>query len=486
MSGHSQTVLRALQRQDFPSFLMKVFETLHPGEPPLRLAWYVRAICHALREVGEGRRRRLVITVPPRHLKSIAAAVAFAAWLLGREPTLKIMVASYSQELARAHSVMTRNVMESVWYQAAFPETRIARDGNRLLELVTTRGGYRKAVSVEGSVTGFGADIIIIDDCMKADDARSQTMRDDLRGWYDNTLVSRLNDKRDGRIISIQQRLHEDDLPAYLLEKGFAHLDLPAIAEREERVAIGPDLFHQRRVGDLLDAQREDKGVLDQLRRDLGPMVFSAQYQQNPTAPEGNLLRLEWFGTYQAAPERHEIGKVIQSWDTGMTDEPTSDYSVCTTWGFVNAQKKWYLLDILRERLAFPELYRAAVMQHRRFAADIVLIESAGSGISLAQQLRVSGPFKPSLIKPDKSKEDRLIGCLAEIEAGLFLLPAEAPWLQAFRSELRSFPAGKYDDQVDSLSQFVYFQRARWRSIYQERTATGRPAKNLRLTKRPF
>jgi predicted phage terminase large subunit-like protein len=486
MNAPIQQLLHRALRDNFPSFLVKVFETLHPGEPPLVLVWYLEAICHALREVGEGRARRLVITVPPRHLKSIAAAVAFPAWLMGRDPTIKIMVASYSQELARLHSTMTRTVMESAWYQAAFPGTRIAKDGNRLLELATTRGGFRKAVSVEGSLTGFGADIIVIDDCMKAGDASSQVMRDALRDWYDNTLASRLNNKREGRIVSIQQRLHEDDLPAYLLEKGFSHLDLPAIAEREELLPIGPNRSHQRRVGDLLNPEREDRTVLDQLRCDLGPMVFSAQYQQCPTAPEGNLLRMEWFSTYDKVPERHEFLKVFQSWDTGMTDEPTSDFSVCTTWGFRHGENKWYLIDVLRQRLAFPDLLRAVVMQQKVFQADIVLVEKACSGISLAQQLKVSGPFRPVLIKPAKSKEERLIGCLAEIESGRFFLPSNAPWLAALRSELRAFPSGKYDDQVDSLSQFVHFQRSKWRSIYQERTPSGRPMRNIRLSQRPF
>lgn len=312
-------MLSAARRQHLPLFVMKSFETLHAGDQPLEMAWYLQATCHALMEVHRGAEKRLVITKPPRHLKSITASVAFVAWVLGHDPTARIMVASYSQDLARHHSNQTRMIMESDWYRRDFPHTRISDRGNRALELETTAGGVRKAVSVGGSITGFGADIIIVDDCMKADEARSPTVRQELRNWYDNTLLSRLNDKASGRIISIQQRLHEDDLPAYLLEKGYRHLNLPAIAIKDEVIPIGLGRMHHRRVGDLLNPAREDQATLEQLRRDLGPVAFSAQYQQEPVTPEGNMIRLEWFGTYDEAPPRHRFSRIIQSWDTGMT-----------------------------------------------------------------------------------------------------------------------------------------------------------------------
>jgi predicted phage terminase large subunit-like protein len=478
--------LSAARRTHFELFLMKVFETLHPGEPPLKLPWYLHAVCHALTEVRAGRKRRLVITVPPRHLKSITASVAFVAWLLGHDPTLKIMVASYSHDLARLHSNLTRTIMETDWYKKDFPRTRISGRGNRALELETSAGGVRKAVSVGGSITGFGADLIIVDDCMKADEARSQAMRDEVRGWFDNTLSTRLNNKADGTIISIQQRLHEDDLPAYMLEKGYEHLNLPAIADRHERVLIGPDRWHERTVGDLLNPERESQEVLDQLRRDLGPAVFAAQYQQDPVAPEGNLLRWEWFGTYEDVPERHEFLKIVQSWDTGMSSAPTSDFSVCTTWGFRREERKWYLLDVFRHRVDFPDLKRAVIRLQQQWKSDAVIVEDAGSGKSLWQELRASGPFQPILIKPVGCKEERFAGSLAEVEAGNLLLPQDAPWLPAFRSELKAFPYSRHDDQADSFSQFVGYQLRKWRWALTEFDERGRAIQRVRHRKRPW
>ena len=474
------------RRRHFHLFLMKVFETLHPGEPALHMVWYLRAICHALCEVQEGSERRLVITVPPRHLKSITASVALVAWILAHNPRARIMVASYSQDLARHHSNQTRMIMQSDWYRRDFPKTRISTRGNRALEIETTAGGVRKAVSVGGSITGFGADLIIVDDCMKADEARSSVIREDLRNWFDNTLLSRLNDKATGSIVSIQQRLHEDDLPAYMLEKGYSHLNLPAIAVKEEDVAIGGGRRHHRSVGDLLDPDREGQATLDQLRRDLGPVVFSAQYQQEPVTAEGNMIRLEWFGTYDEAPLRHRFIKVVQSWDTGMTSAPTSDYSVCTTWGFERQRKKWYLLDVYRRRLDFPDLKRALVEQWRSWQADAVIVEKAASGLPLYHELHTTGPFRPVMIDPVSSKEERFNGCLGEVEAGHFLLPHEAPWLEDFKREMRAFPQGKYDDQVDSFSQFVKYQQLKWRWIFTEFTPEGRVRNIVRLRKRPW
>lgn len=484
-SAMIERALGTARRQHFPLFLMKVFETLHPGEPPLGLSWYIEAMCHALTQVQQGHRTRLLINVPPRHLKSVTAAVAFPAWLLAHAPAMKIMVASYSQDLAREHANLTRTVMERAWYRQDFPHTRISERGNRALELQTTQGGVRKAVSVDGSVTGFGADIIIVDDCMKADDVRSPERRARLRGWLDNTLLSRLNDKSTGRIVSIQQRLHEDDLPAYMLEKGYDHLNLPAIAEKEETIALPAGRHHHRTVGDLLNPEREPKEVLDRLQRELGPVVFASQYQQDPVVPGGNMIRLEWFGTYEEAPARHAFMKVVQSWDTAMSAQPGSDWSVGLTWGF-GTDYKWYLLDVFRERLDYPDLKRAVERLWARWKPDAVLIEKAGSGWPLHQDLRAAGRHRPIMILPVESKEERFNGCLAEVEAGHFLLPAQAPWLDAFRHELKAFPMGKYDDQADAFSQFVSYQRKKWRWLLTEYCPNGRAREIPRHNGRPW
>lgn len=468
---NEQSILNALRREEFVQFVAKVYDQLHQGAPPLNIAWYIRAICFRLQSAVHEPGDRLVITVPPRHLKSIIVAVAYVAWVLGRDPTRKLIVATYSEELARDHSGKFRRVVNSDWYKALFPGMEIADE--RLLEMKTSQGGGRKAVSVNGTVTGLGADEIILDDCLKADEARSQTRRDELKNWLNETLLTRLNDIESGTIISIQQRLHEDDLPAYLVEKGYEHLSLPAIAIERERIAVADGEVHVREIGDLLDPKRQTREQLDRLRIDLGPQAFEAQYQQNPVAPGGNLVRLEWFGIYDEALERPRYLKIVQSWDTGMTAAPTSDFSVCTTWGYF--EDKWWLLDVLRQRMDYPDLKRAVLRLARQWQADRVVIEDAGSGKSLYQEFRAEKTLRPFMWRPEGDKEERLIGVTGQLEAGKCLLPAEAPWLEAFRSELRAFPHSRHDDQVDSLSQFLQFQLSRKGWIEREYTPEGRP-----------
>ena len=335
-----------------------------------------------------------------------------------------------------------------------FPGTRIAVRGARQDEIRTTRGGGRKAVSIGGAVTGFGADYLIVDDLLKAGDASSETERLRAQDYLESSLLSRFDDPRIGRIVAIQQRLHEDDPAGYLLSKGnYRHLNLPAIAEEEASIPLGFGKVHSRRIGDVLFPQRMDRAVLDERRRDLGSAVFNMQYQQNPIAAEGSALRWEWFRTYDEIMPRDWFQLIVQSWDTGMSSDPRSDFSVCTTWGF--REGSWYLLGLFRERLEFPELKRKALELGERWCADKVLIEKAGSGIPLLQECHRVAPSRFREIKPIKDKEVRFNAACAPIEEGKIVLPRNAPWLPDLRIELLGFPRAKHDDQVDSISQFL-------------------------------
>jgi predicted phage terminase large subunit-like protein len=239
------------------------------------------------------------------------------------------------------------------------------------------------------------------------------------------------------------------------LAKGADYLGLPAIAERDERIAIGRDKFHHRRVGGLLGRPGHTREALEAERGNLGSQVFSAQYQQSPTAPEGNLIRPEWFLTYDEQIERSRFHYLVQSWDTGLSDQPTADYSACTTWGLLD--RKLYLLDVFRQQLAFPELERAVLLKNRIWRPDKIIIEDAGTGTALWQQFRFTRKIRPVMMRPDVSKEERVIGITGLLESGACLLPAEAPWLDEFLKEIRAFPFGRNDDQVDSMSQFLTY-----------------------------
>lgn len=456
----------ALLRCAFHAFLWKVFETLHAGgRDRFVTSWHIEAMCHALEEVRAGRTRRLVITVPPRHLKSITTAVAFVAFVMGHDPGAKFLVASYGLDLARKHAEDFRTVVETPWYKGLFPKMRIAPRGNRTDEIRTTAGGQRKAVSIGGAVTGHGADYIVVDDLLKASDASSEAELNRAQEYLEASLLSRFNNPREGRVVVIQQRLHEDDPAGYLLGKGtYAHLNLPAIAEADEEIALGPDRVHRRRVGEALCPARMSLEDLERLRREMGSATFQMQYQQNPTAAEGSILRWEWFGTYEEALPRRNYHYVVQSWDTGMSADPKSDPSVCTTWGF--HANKWHLLDVLRERLEYPDLKKTALRHADRWTAELVLIEKVSSGTSLLQDCHRGDRARFRGLTPREDKEVRFNAACAKVEAGDILLPREAPWLPEFKREMQGFPRAKHDDQVDSFSQFVNWTRgsgpARW------------------------
>ena len=475
-----------LCRRSLLAFHMRGFETGHPGQQ-LAMAPYLDAMCLQLERLYSGECSRLIITVPPRHGKSELASVSFPAWALGHNPSLKFMIVSYGLELSRLHAEKTRALVGSPDYRRIFPGTRVPRGKDKSHVFGTTAGGEWRAISAGGAVTGMGADFMIIDDMHKADEALTPVGRESAIQFYQNSLLSRFDDPANARIVVIQQRLHEDDIVGWLLERGgWHHLNLPAIAERDEAIPLTRGRVWHRKRDDLLDPNRVPRKFLEERRTELGSRIFSAQYQQDPITPEGNLLRWEWFGTYDERPERHEFLKVVQSWDTAMSSAPTSDFSVGTTWGFHRDERKWFLLDVFRQRLDFPHLKAAVIRLQRQWRADRVLLEDAGSGISLWQELAASGPFRPFMVKPKGSKEDRFSGSLAAVEEGYILLPSDAPWLQAFRSELKAFPLGRHDDQVDSFSQFIDHQRKNWRWVLTETDEDGRTIDVVRLDRRPW
>lgn len=454
MTAPNREVLQAILRQDLTAFTQRCFQTVVPGQTYLS-NWHIEAITYQLERCRRREIRRLIITLPPRNLKSICASVAFPAFALGHDPSLRIVCASYSQELAAKHARDFRTVLESVWYQQLFPGTQIDQRKNTEGEIQTTAQGYRLSTSVGGTLTGRGGNLILIDDPMKPAERMSEVKRAAVAEWYDSTLTSRLDCKTEDAIVLIMQRLHVNDLVGHLLEKDepWVHLNLPAIAEEEEKIPLGNGRIHRRKVGELLHPDREPREVLEELKAAMGSQAFSAQYQQAPIPAGGALIKGAWFRTYGHPPDRVENDRIIQSWDTGTKAGESNDYSVCTTW--LMRGKNYYLLDVFRKRLEYPDLRRAILSLAATHTATTVLIEDAGTGAPLIQDLRREGRLRPIAIRPERDKIVRLEAQSAVIEAGHVLLPAKAPWLDEFRAEILAFPHGRYDDQVDSVSQFL-------------------------------
>jgi predicted phage terminase large subunit-like protein len=277
--------------------------------------------------------------------------------------------------------------------------------------------------------------------------------------WYGGTLVSRLNDKQTGSIIVVMQRLHEDDLAGHLLQQGgWNHLNMPAIALEEETIELGHGKKHLRRCGDILHPERESREALEAIKTEVGSLLFSAQYQQQPVPVEGNLVRRSWFQAYDDLPAKTSVTRIVQSWDVAMMTNERNDYSVCTTW--LIHKKDAYLAHVYRGRLEYPQLRRKVIGMTAEHGATTILIENAGPGMNLLQDLRTAMPggmSSPIGVKPEGSKVERMVAQSAKIEAGHVYLPRSAPWLGDFLTELLSFPNGRHDDQVDSVSQFLHW-----------------------------
>jgi predicted phage terminase large subunit-like protein len=445
----SMAHVNAACRKDFVSFGRKVFHVLAPTAT-FHMNWHICAIAYVLEQVRLGKITRVMITVPPRSLKSIMCSVAFPAFVLGHDPSKRLIAASYSADLAIKHGNDFRAVINSAEYHAIFPGMRISAMKNTQTEVVTTSNGFRLAISVDGTLTGRGGDIIIIDDPIAALAATlSPKSREHVVDWYFNTLLSRLDDKQNGAIVLVMQRLHEDDLAGVLLRGSdeWTVLSLPAIAEHDEEIPIGNGRVHFRRAGDVLHPERQSREDLESLRAQLPPEIYAAQYQQRPVPPGGGTIKRVWLRRYDQLPQS---GLIIQSWDVANKQGEENDFSVCTTWRL--HEKRYYLVDVLRGRFDFPTLRRKVSEQAKLHKASQILIEDAGFGTALIQELKTAN-FSVVGIKPEYDKKIRMAIQSAKFENGQVFFPKEAPWLRDLEDELFAFPSGRHDDQVDSVSQ---------------------------------
>jgi predicted phage terminase large subunit-like protein len=443
-----------LLRQDFATFAARCFQDLNP-QTELAMNWHLEVIAAKLTAVREGKIRRLIINLPPRHLKSLMASIAFPAWCLGHDPSAQILCVSYAQDLSDKLARDCRSIMLSPWYRQIFP-TRLAPHRQAVQEFITTRQGYRLATSTGGVLTGRGADIILIDDPLKPEEALSEAQRKAANEWYDHTLYSRLNDKRHGAIVIIMQRLHEDDLVGHVLaQEGWEVLSFPGIAEADEVHRIetiwGAQCF-RRRQGEALHPDREPLETLDRIRRTIGEYNFAGQYQQSPAPLGGGLVKAESFKRYGEKDRPERFDRIVQSWDTANKATELSDFSVCTTWGVRG--KDLFLLGLFRRRLEYPALKRAVREQQSLFGANEVLIEDKASGTQLIQELITDGCHAVTRYQPTCDKIMRLNAQTAMIETFVYI-PEAAPWLAEYLHELMVFPNGKHDDQVDSTAQFL-------------------------------
>lgn len=455
---------RTLARRRFLPFLMSF-------EPTYIAGWVHQDICARLekfeRDVQDGLSPRLMITMPPRHGKSMICSQYFPAWYLGRNPQDEIIATSYSSSLAGRFSRSVRQIFRDPDMHSLFPGAQLDPDAQSIETWMTLEGGSYTSAGVGGGITGKGAHVLIIDDPIKsAEDAESETYREMLWEWYVSTAYTRL--APGGGVLIIQTRWHHDDLSGRLLEKGaegegdlFELVNYPALALHDEQY---------RSEGEPLHPDRYPFEALKMIRRTVGPRVWSALYQQQPTEDSGSYFKAEWMRYYDKPPPLDEL-QVYAAWDLAIGQREHNDFSVGTVvgidvhhdvWVLDQIAGRWNAKEIVERILDLAELWRPTQVLIEKGHIDMAI------GPFLTQRQMERGlnwvAFK-SLPTGRRDKQARARGIQGMFQTSRVKLPKYGGWVDKFVQELLTFPFGKHDDRVDSIA---------WIGLYLTEMVPGR------------
>lgn len=414
-----------------------------------------KIICDALNRVFNGQTKRLIINMPPRYSKTELAVVNWMSWCLGKVPDAEFIHTSYSAQLATNNAWQTRELVQHEAYRDIFPGTVIRTDSSAKAEWRTTVGGIVYAAGSGGTITGYGAGkhregfggAIIIDDPHKPDEATSDTIRQGVIDWFQNTLESRKNDPENTPIILIMQRVHEKDLAGWLLGGGngeeWEHIILPALDEE-----TGEALWPEKHTAEKL-----------RMMQAANSYVFAGQYQQRPSPLGGGIIKGAWFKRYKVLPILR-YRKIFA--DTAQKTKEHNDYSVFECWG-AGDDGNAYLIDMIRGKWEAPELKRRAVDFWRKHQAmDPVTfgglramgVEDKSSGTGLIQDLATTSSIPVLGIERVKDKLTRVMDVTGYIESGRVYLPEEADFVSEFIHECEAFTptdTHAHDDQIDPM-----------------------------------
>lgn len=443
-------------RKNLISFCQYTFPEYQ--DPP-----HIIALAEKLEAIERGELKRLIVLMPPRHGKSELISLRFPCWYMAKHPKNSIVQAGYAESIALTHSRQARDIFISPEMTRLFPDIRYRpeRAGQETIiperqaahEWGTKQGGSYYAVGIGGGLTGRGYNVGIIDDPVKdAEEAESSTYRDKVWNWYTTVFYTR--QEPDAAIIIVMTRWHQDDLVGRLLKQSrknpladqWTVLHFPAIKENK---ALWPERYSLKSLLQIRAGQTDNPDEPGQ-----GSRAFESLYQGNPTIAEGQIIKREWWRYYRETPK---CERIIHSWDTAFKDKTQNDYSVCTIWG--EASNGYYLLDVWRGKVEFPELERAVISLYDRDKPNVVIVEDKASGQSLIQAIERNTRIPILPVKVDKNKVARANSVTPLIESGRVFLPENAPWLFDYIEEMASFPNAPHDDQVDSTTQALSFMR---------------------------
>jgi predicted phage terminase large subunit-like protein len=439
--------------EDLLKYVHLMWPVLEPGKIFIP-GWHIEAICEHLEAVESGQIRNLLINIPPGHMKSLLVCVLYPSWSWIKKPQKRFITASYAQTLSTRDSVKTRDLIRSERYQKLYrPRWALKDDQDQKTRFSNTMTGSRIATSVGGSGTGERADCLIVDDPLNAIDAHSELIRKQSVDWWFQTMSTRDADPKTTSRIVVMQRLHEKDLAGELINRGdYVHLCLPAEFEPKRKciTQIGWE-DPRKNEGELLWPEQFGANEIGKAKKDLGSQGYSGQFQQSPVPAEGGLFKRKWWKFYKEKPKNYL--RVIQFWDCAEKPGISNDYSVCATW--METQNGFYLLDLWREKVEFPQLQAALRTNYNKWSnfVSAVVIEDKSAGTQLIQYAKQETtlpiiPFDPAGVP----KETRAISATPTVEAGNCFLPDGVTFVEDFISEHEKFPKGEHDDTVDTTS----------------------------------
>ena len=410
-----------------------------------KTARHLELICNKLEQVEQGKIKKLMIFMPPRHGKSMSVTETFPSWFIGRNPSRRVIEVSYGSDLAQKFGRANRQKLEEYGKKVFNIEISSVNASSTNWGIQGQRGGMISS-GVGGSITGEGADLLIIDDPIKnREEADSITYREKLWNEWQNTLLTRLH--LNAATIIILTRWHEDDLAGRLLlqeANEWDILSLPAEAEDDDILGRqeGEPLWPEHGFGNDWLAEK---------KRAVGSRTFTSLYQQRPSPDEGSLFNRNWWKFYKILPSKFD--EIIQSWDCTFKDGANNDYVVGQVWGRVGADK--YLIDQVRDKLNIVGTMSAVRSLSAKYPlSNLKLIEDKANGPAVIEMLKreISGIVP---VNPEGGKTVRAQAVSPEIEAGNIHLPDPSicNWVHDFIEECSVFPNGKHDDQVDSMTQ---------------------------------
>jgi predicted phage terminase large subunit-like protein len=475
-------------RRSLKFFIKGAWDTIEPNRF-YNDNWHIDAISDHLQAVVNGDIKRLIINIPPRHMKSISVSVALPAWTWTFDPSRKFLFSSYALMLSIRDSVKCRRLIDSQWYKTHFGDSfSLTTDQNQKQRFENNKTGQRIATSVDGALTGEGGDIIVVDDPHNVREAESGTVREGVLDWWDQAMQTRLNDPKNGAFIIIMQRVHENDLTGHILAneyKDWDHLCLPARYEANHPTPVKSTLGFidpRKKEDELLWAERIDEKTLNNLEKSLGSYGASGQLQQRPMPKGGGILKAEWWTAWDNE-KLPDIDYVIQSYDTAFSVKEKSSYSARTTWGVFkqNGLYNAIVIDMWYDRVSYPDLRKIAQQAYEDYEPDAVLIEKKASGQSLLQDLRMAGV--PVLeYNPDRDKEARAHASSALLEDGRIFYPSNRKWAKNLIDICASFPTGENDDIVDTCTQAWLRLRKGWFITHSEDYDDDEPTERKRIT----